>query len=58
MVEEKVKYKVKETPEYFMFDLSLDPKETNNLSETKPEKLNELIQILENSRTESEIFKF
>lgn len=53
-----VKYKVKETPEYFMFDLSLDPKETNNLSETKPEKLNELIQILENSRTESEIFKF
>lgn len=53
-----VKYKVKETPEYFLFDLSSDPSETNNLSEEKPEKLKELISILENSRTESENFKF
>tara|TARA_R110002049_G_scaffold88627_4_gene223493 strand:+ start:60 stop:1481 length:1422 start_codon:yes stop_codon:yes gene_type:complete len=53
-----VKYKVKETPEYFLFDLSSDPSETTNLSEEKPEKLKELMQILENSRTESENFKF
>jgi arylsulfatase A-like enzyme len=53
-----VKYKVKEAPEYFLFDLSLDPSETNDLSEAKPEKLKELKHILENSRTESETFKF
>jgi arylsulfatase A len=53
-----VKYKVKETPEYFLFDLDSDPSETKNLSEDYPENLKELIHILENSRTESEIFKF
>ena len=53
-----VKYNVQESPEYFLFDLDLDPSETKNLSEVKPEKLNELKQILENSRTESEFFKF
>jgi len=53
-----VKYKVKGTSEYFLFDLNSDPTETNNLSEVKPEKLKELIAILENSRTESENFKF
>lgn len=53
-----VKYEVKKTPKYFLFDLSLDPSETKNLSEEEPEKLYELKQILENSRTESETFKF
>ena len=53
-----VKYKVKETPEYFLFDLSLDPSETKDLSNERPEKLVELKKILETARTESETFKF
>ncbi|GAA4809859.1 arylsulfatase [Litoribaculum gwangyangense] len=53
-----VKYNVKEIPKYFLFDLDTDAGETNNLSETNPGKLNELIKILENARTDSEVFKF
>lgn len=53
-----IKLNVKRNPEYFLFDLSKDPSEENNLSEEKPEKLKELIHILENSRTPSKNFKF
>jgi arylsulfatase A-like enzyme len=53
-----VKYNVKNTPKYYLFNLDTDPSETQNLSETYPKILEDLTAILENSRSESEIFKF
>ena len=53
-----IKNNVKEIPEYLLYNLNTDPSETNNLSKNKPEKLKELTQLLENTRTESENFKF
>ena len=53
-----VKYKVKETPEYFLYDLDSDPSETKNFSKEMPEKLNELKVLMVSARTESKDFKF
>ena len=53
-----VKYNVKKTPTYFLFDLNKDPFEKNNLSDEFPEKRIELTKILENARTTSEYFVF
>jgi arylsulfatase A-like enzyme len=53
-----VKLEVEKSPKYFLFDLNVDPGETKNLSQLHSEKLNELIRILGNSRTESEDFNF
>jgi arylsulfatase A len=53
-----VKYNVKTTPKFFLYNLEVDPSETINLAYKNPEKLAELNEILENARTESENFKF
>jgi arylsulfatase A-like enzyme len=53
-----VKHNVKSNGEYFLFNLDTDPGETKNLSEAYPNKLKELITILEKARNESEDFKF
>lgn len=42
---------------YELYNISTDPSEKNNLYETETEKAAELMEILDNSRTESEIFK-
>ncbi|UAM97980.1 arylsulfatase [Polaribacter litorisediminis] len=53
-----VKYNVKTKEKFFLYDLKSDPSESNNLADKQPEKLKELKEILENTRTASENFKF
>tara|TARA_B100000809_G_scaffold193813_1_gene192885 strand:- start:38195 stop:39532 length:1338 start_codon:yes stop_codon:yes gene_type:complete len=53
-----VKYNVKTESNYFLFDLNTDPSEIKNISKEHPEKLKELISMLENTRTASKDFKF
>lgn len=53
-----VKYNVKKTPTFFLFDLDKDPFEKNNLANDFPEKRIELTKILENARTTSDYFVF
>ncbi|MFS4416410.1 arylsulfatase [Maribacter sp. 2307ULW6-5] len=43
---------------YELYDLSKDPSEQNDLAQERPEKLNELKDIMQNSRTTSEDFPF
>ena len=47
-----------EDKEYFLFDLDSDPRETNNLYKDMSVKVNELLELLKNARTESLDFKF
>ena len=53
-----MKYNVKKTPTFFLFDLDKDPFEKNNLANDFPEKRMELTKILENARTTSDYFIF
>ena len=55
-----LRYNVNHTPpgEFELYNLVEDPSETNDLSESLPEKAGELQAILEAARTESEVFKF
>lgn len=41
-----------------MYNLEIDISETHDLATGMPEKVLELAQIMESSRTESEVFKF
>jgi len=41
-----------------LYDLSIDPGETNNLASEKPEIVKELTTIMKEARTESEVFQF
>ena len=41
-----------------LYDITKDPSEENNIAEKHPEKLKELIGLLKNARTESDIYKF
>jgi len=41
-----------------LYDLSIDPEESTDLSNKYPEIANELSELMKNARTESEIFKF
>jgi arylsulfatase A len=52
-----VKYNVKTKEKFFLYDLKSDPSESKNLADAQPEKLKELKEILENTRTASENFK-
>ncbi len=55
-----VKYNVNKEPigEYELYDLSKDIGEENNLAAKMPEKVNELRVLLENARTDSDVYKF
>lgn len=53
-----IKNNVKDGGTYFLFDLSSDPSETENLSNEKPEIFNKLKEVLDNARTESKDFRF
>ena len=41
-----------------LYDLAIDPGEENNVAEVHPDKVNELLEIMNAARTESEIFTF
>ncbi|WPO36719.1 arylsulfatase [Flammeovirgaceae bacterium SG7u.111] len=55
-----LRYDVKKSPgkPYELYNLKNDPSEKNNLAGENPEKLQELIGLLEGARTESEVFSF
>jgi len=55
-----VKYNVQKAPDKMieLYDLSLDPGETNNVASEFPEIVEELTGIMKTARTESDVFKF
>jgi arylsulfatase A-like enzyme len=53
-----IKYNVKKTSKFFLFDIENDPSESNNLANKMPKKLEELKVLMASARTESEEFKF
>jgi len=55
-----VKYDVLKQPDASieLYDLSMDPSETNNLASDYPEIVTELTDIMMHARTESEVFQF
>ena len=53
-----VKYNVNNNGSYELYDLLKDPSETQNLAGEFPDKVEELSNILEESRTASEVFQF
>lgn len=53
-----VKYNVKTSPKFFLFNIDKDPSEFNNLATVMPEKLEELKILLTTARTVSKDFKF
>jgi arylsulfatase A-like enzyme len=55
-----VKYNVLENPDapVQLFDLSIDPREQNNLATVFPDKANELSQLMAQARTPSDVFTF
>ena len=53
-----VKYDVNKNGEYQLYNLKTDPGETKDIAQEHTAKLNDLIKILESSRTESEVYSF
>jgi len=55
-----VRYDVNKEPQgdYELYDLSVDPGEEKDLAADHPEKVKELVDIMQNARTESEVFTF
>ncbi|MHB0756724.1 arylsulfatase [Polaribacter sp. M15] len=53
-----IKYNVKKTPKFFLFDIEKDPGESINLADKMPQKFKELKKLMASARTESQQFKF
>jgi arylsulfatase A-like enzyme len=53
-----VKYNVNKNGKYQLYNLKIDPGETNDIASQHDSKLAELVEILESSRTESEVYSF
>jgi arylsulfatase A-like enzyme len=49
---------VEENTTYELFDLDIDPSESNNVASSNSELFEELKEILFNARTRSEVFQF